>query len=216
MSHITRPKVDIPHPLPAFRWCFMGPTTSVGDGVDPNAEDKLDTILATIGSTRDALESKVDSLVVGLSLFRADHCKMSDQILKVETTVSEVEPVMKRNSTSITALSNHVKALETRNEDQEGFLMTEDGFPRRCFQEDRKKKRNEKIGTQISGFPAAAIVSSSLLLVGFLMTEDGFPRRCFQEDRKNKRNEKIGEMKQAKLFLNQTVSPPLAHPKVAE
>ncbi|KAJ1086990.1 hypothetical protein NDU88_000185 [Pleurodeles waltl] len=26
-----------------------------------------------------------------------------------------------------------------------GFLMTEDGFPRRCFQEDRKK-RNEKTG----------------------------------------------------------------------
>ena len=56
--------------------------------------DKLDKILAAIYHTRECLETKTDSVAVGLNRLRDDHRKLADRVTHSEKGIMVLKPVV--------------------------------------------------------------------------------------------------------------------------
>ncbi|KAJ1210154.1 hypothetical protein NDU88_005522 [Pleurodeles waltl] len=87
----------------------------------------IDTLLATIGSTQDALESKIDTLVVDMRLFRDDECKMADRIKEVGTDLGTLGPMSKLHAKELDVLVGPINVLETFIEDLDARARRNNG-----------------------------------------------------------------------------------------
>ncbi|KAJ1136100.1 hypothetical protein NDU88_002518 [Pleurodeles waltl] len=104
MGHMHRHKENsTPPPTPKVEVLvssFQASTTAVTGGHD--AWDKFDAIIADIRFTKEALESKIDSLMVDHSLLKDDHWKMANRVNTVKTSASDMVPVTKECASQLT------------------------------------------------------------------------------------------------------------------
>ena len=82
--------------------------------------DKLDRILAAIVTTRESLETKVDSVAVGLNLLRDDHRKLTYRVSQSEKDITELKPAVVEVQKAVIDLTGRIRYLEGRAEDAEG------------------------------------------------------------------------------------------------
>ena len=81
---------------------------------------KLDKILSAISSTRESLESRIDSVAEGLNLLRDDHRKLKEGVAQSEKTLDAIQPTLSDLHVQVGDLTDRVRFLEGRAEDAGG------------------------------------------------------------------------------------------------
>ncbi|KAJ1149328.1 hypothetical protein NDU88_002138 [Pleurodeles waltl] len=82
--------------------------------------DKLDVILQEIKDSRQAIEKKLASITIELSILKDDQKKLSDRMKQTESNVAEILPTHKENKNAIEHLQQQAEALQERVKDAEG------------------------------------------------------------------------------------------------
>ncbi|KAJ1129924.1 hypothetical protein NDU88_008284 [Pleurodeles waltl] len=101
----TMPDITDPHPRS-------------GDATTP--EDKLDILLVVIEKSRLSLENKIDVVAADLTLFHADHRKLSERVHKTEQSLAALQSQTHTVETQLTQFTEKICLLEERADDAEG------------------------------------------------------------------------------------------------
>ena len=80
----------------------------------------LDKVLEAIKTTREALEHKIDSVVIDVGLLRADHKKIAEKVENNKLLLADIQPKVGDNTENIARLTEKMEVLERRMEDLEG------------------------------------------------------------------------------------------------
>ncbi|KAJ1164655.1 hypothetical protein NDU88_005089 [Pleurodeles waltl] len=86
---------------------------------DLTRETNLDSILQIVQSSREALESKIDTLTVDLTLLREDHRQLTDRVVTNEKSLEQLAPNCQKLTKNMSESTSRIKTLETRAEDAE-------------------------------------------------------------------------------------------------
>ena len=80
----------------------------------------LDKVLEAIKTTREALEHKIDSVVIDVGLLRADHKKVAEKVETNKLLLADIQPKVGDNTENIAKLTEKMEVLERKMEDLEG------------------------------------------------------------------------------------------------
>ena len=79
----------------------------------------LTDIMQAINASREALESKIDTLATDMGLLRDDHRKLADRVTSAEKDITVIAPGLTLLSSQLREVESKVKVLENRAEDAE-------------------------------------------------------------------------------------------------
>ena len=97
-----------------------GGTSSNGKELPDALQLHLDKVLEAIKTTREALENKIDSVVIDVGLLRADHKKIAEKVDINKLLLADIQPKVGDNTENIARLTEKMEVLEKRMEDLEG------------------------------------------------------------------------------------------------
>ena len=80
----------------------------------------LDKVLEAINASREALEHKIESVVVDVNLLRADHKKVAEKVKEQETLLAEMRPELGATTSHVRELNEKIETVERRMEELEG------------------------------------------------------------------------------------------------
>ena len=79
----------------------------------------LADIMQAIKASREALESKIDTLATDMGLLRDDHRKLTERVASTEKEITGMSPELKLLRSQMNEVENKVRVLEGRAEDAE-------------------------------------------------------------------------------------------------
>ena len=82
---------------------------------------QLDKILEAITASREALEQKIETVVVDMTILHADQRKVAERVSIAETSLMGLQPVVSANNTRLESLQGRLAVMERRMEDLEGL-----------------------------------------------------------------------------------------------
>ncbi|KAJ1089581.1 hypothetical protein NDU88_002732 [Pleurodeles waltl] len=98
------------------------PGTSAGTekhNLEEHSSANLMTILQTITASQEALELRINTMVVDLGLLQDDHRQPVEQVTTMERTISTMNPKLTSLGDRLIGMESQVKVLELMAEDAE-------------------------------------------------------------------------------------------------
>ena len=72
----------------------------------------LNKVIEAIKTSREALEHKIETVLVDLNLLRADHKKVAERVKANESTLADLQPAVDANNDRITGLTERMEQIE--------------------------------------------------------------------------------------------------------
>ena len=86
---------------------------------EKNGGPSLTDIMQAITASREALETKIDTLATDMGLLRDDHRRLAERVTTTEREITEVSPRLSSLGSRLEEMEGKVKSLEMRAEDVE-------------------------------------------------------------------------------------------------